>query len=229
MTTYTVPKYLAVAATILVAVPGLGNATAPNANTAVVQNHLTGCLTIGSTIDKIAIGDKPARPCAVSQIKVTISTAVTSTPYTLVPFLIALDGDNVAKTIGTFGPFTLSATCKKIPVDANFDRKIDIAITAAVDGWLVTNDHAPRAANTSVVLTSNEVGPFDHPAFTSDPDDHVHTALASDGSRLALDQVQFGFNMIGHSCTVEGTLLFSPAGFRPATQANVISTTKQRN
>src|SRR3954468_12307222 len=77
--------------------------------------HLTGCLTVGKTVDKIAVGDKPSTGCLSGQKQVTIATVTATNPYNIVPFLVGLDGDSATKKIASYGPFQLSATCNKVP------------------------------------------------------------------------------------------------------------------
>src|SRR3954463_3834033 len=104
--------------TVLGAFSSLSLFIVSSANAA--SGHLTGCLTVGKTVDKIAVGDKPSISCLSGQKQVTIATVTAANPYNIVPFLVGLDGDSATKMIASYGPFQISATCKKAPSGASF-------------------------------------------------------------------------------------------------------------
>src|SRR3954447_8408944 len=126
----------------------------------VLADHLTGCLTVGKTVDKIAVGDKPSISCLSGQKKVTIATATAANPYNLVPFLVGLDGDSATKTIASYGPFQVSATCKKVPSRASFVRSVEIDVKSSVNGWIDSDGTTLRASNTSAPLDNWQNLPF---------------------------------------------------------------------
>jgi len=72
-------------ASALIAGPGFAHAASPDSATAVIQSRMTGCLTPGSTIDKIAVGDKPAERCSPGQREVTIDTPTRPASATILP------------------------------------------------------------------------------------------------------------------------------------------------
>src|SRR4051812_41864683 len=184
---------------------------ASSANAA--AGHLTGCLTVGKTVDKIAVGDKPSAGCLSGQKQVTIATVTAANPYNLVPFLVGLDGDSATKAIASYGPFQVSATCKKVPSRASFVRSVEIDVKSSVNGWIDSDGTTLRASNTSAPLDNWQNLPFDQSLLNSDPG--PHSALAPDGSHLFLNQVQFGINILGHDCTAAGVITFAKgdAGF----------------
>src|SRR3954452_6966886 len=136
--------------TVLGAFSSLSLFIVSSANAA--AGHLTGCLTVGKTVDKIAVGDKPSTHCLSGQTQVTIATVTAANAYSLVPFLVGLDGDSVTKTIASSGPFQVSATCKKVPSGASFVRNIEIDVKSSINGWIVSDDTTSRTANTSAIL-----------------------------------------------------------------------------
>ena len=170
-------------------------------------DHLTGCLTVGKTVDKIAVGDKPSAGCLSGQKKVTIATVTAANPYNIVPFLVGLDGDSATKTIASYGPFQLSATCNKVPSGASFVRNVEIGVKSSINGWIFSDDTTLHVSNTSYPLSNWKGLPFDQTLLNSDPG--PHSALAPDGSHLFLNQVQFGINVLGHDCTAAGVITFA--------------------
>ena len=169
--------------------------------------HLTGCLTVGKTVDKIAVGDKPSTRCLSGQMQVTIATVTAANPYSLVPFLVGLDGDSVTKTIASSGPFQVSATCKKIPSGASFVMNIEIDVKSSINGWIVSDDTTSRAANTSAILENWQNLPFDQSLLNTSGSSH--SALGPDGSHLFLNQIQLGTNVLGHECIAAGVMTFA--------------------
>ncbi len=172
-----------------------------------LADHLTGCLTVGKTVDKIAVGDKPSISCLSGQKKVTIATVTATNPYNIVPFLVGLDGDSATKTIASYGPFQVSAMCKKVPSGASFVRSVEIDVKSSINGWITSDDTTLRASNTTSPLDNWQNQPFDQTLLNSDP--QFHSALAPDGSHLFLNQVQLGFNVLGHDCMAAGVITFA--------------------
>src|SRR3954465_10540180 len=119
-----------------------------------LADHLTGCLTVGKTVGKIAVGDKPSTGCLSGQKQVTIATVTAANPYNIVPFLVGLDGDSVTKAIASYGPFQVSATCNKVPSGASFVRNVEIGVKSSINGWIFSDDTTPHASNTNYPLSN---------------------------------------------------------------------------
>ena len=171
------------------------------------SSYLTGCLTDGGNIVKLAYGEIPAKPCQGTQAEVKLALEDEdggSTGYAsiLTPFYITLDGDTEA-TIAINGPLEYFARCT---VDAGGRDKIEILATSTEDGWWDEDGFWPLRADDEV-LVFLEIGATGQSRY--DNDTNEGSAVAADGSYIAIDgdTLGLGLNVFGHDCIAVGTVI----------------------
>lgn len=179
-------------------------------------DQVTGCLTRGGTIVRLALGNEPAKPCPQRSVEMSWPLAgADGAPVTgaeMVPFYVTLDGDGTEAMLTINGPLEVFARCELGEPDPNNPgRSVDIVsviATSSEDGWFTNRGNGPRLAGEEDTLLSSgdnllagEEG-YVAPGIAN----NLGSAVAPDGSYIgvAADIIGFGANIFGHDCIVVG-------------------------
>lgn len=163
------------------------------------SNHLTGCLTPGGTLTKLALGDAPAHPCSRQETQITLN--VGEIPQaTSGAFYVVLDRDT-ERTIAMNG--THKFVCRCNDIDMNLVA-IHIEATSTASEWLATGpassgSYGPFSTNQSVILIS---GGFNSGELIQEGE----VTIIDDNSYLTISNLRLGNRLFGRYCIVSGTV-----------------------
>lgn len=158
------------------------------------SNRLTGCLTPGGTLTRLAPGDSPTHPCSQQQTQVTLNVGDPS--GTSGTFYVALDRDT-ERTIATKGPHTFVCRCTD---NGPTEVSVTIEATSTASEWFAIG-FGPLNANQSLVLISDAV-----PVGSLVPIEDRFLTILDDTSYLSISTLRFGAGLFGRYCMVSGTV-----------------------
>jgi hypothetical protein len=174
---------------------------------------LTGCLTKGGALTKLAIGDEPAKPCQGKQTQLSLPLEDGGTQTGTIQFFVTLDGDGSEKTIAVNGPLELIARCQlslgigQEQVSIRVFSELAGARLAASAGFVPSP--APNEFLLSFGRTVNGPGTEIYTRAVEAAGSNVEgtSVLAPDGSYIGVEasSLGLGVNILGHDCIAVGT------------------------
>jgi hypothetical protein len=180
---------------------------------------LTGCLTRGGTLTKLAIGDEPARPCQGNQTQLSLPLEDGDSETRTIQFFVMLEGDGSEETIAVNDPLELFARCElslgigqdQVSIRAFSD--IAGAQLAASSGFVPSP--APNEFLLSFGRTVNGPGTEIYTRAVEAAGSNVEgtSVLAPDGSYIGVEAstLGLGLNILDHDCIAVGTVYLDNA------------------